>query len=236
MPFTFAHPAAVVPLFKNKKLPALALIVGSIIPDFEYFIRMRVVSRYSHTLWGLVLFDLPLALALFFFARKYVCKIFVDNLPGFLNRRLSLYFPLQSKIPFLWVVVAVLLGAVSHIFWDSFTHQNGFFVENLAWLKSSINAWGTQIKVYKLFQHLSTVIGGLVIVFYIYKLPETKNGNSVSVKYWIPIFLVIFAVLIIRYFTGLEFYKLGDWIATFISASIIAIFSVSFFYTKFASH
>jgi hypothetical protein len=42
MPFTFAHPAIVLPL---KHLPKrwyslTGLIIGSMTPDFEYFIRM----------------------------------------------------------------------------------------------------------------------------------------------------------------------------------------------------
>ncbi|MEG1227787.1 MAG: DUF4184 family protein, partial [Flavobacterium sp.] len=36
--------------FLNKKWFSLTgLVIGSMIPDFEYFIRMRIQSIYSHT-------------------------------------------------------------------------------------------------------------------------------------------------------------------------------------------
>ncbi len=51
MPFTFSHPAIILPL---KYLPQnwfslTGLIIGSLTRDFEYFIRMKVRSNYSHT-------------------------------------------------------------------------------------------------------------------------------------------------------------------------------------------
>ncbi|SEF46838.1 protein of unknown function [Flavobacterium urumqiense] len=42
MPFTFSHPAIILPFLKNKKLSATALIIGSMSPDFEYFFRMKM--------------------------------------------------------------------------------------------------------------------------------------------------------------------------------------------------
>ena len=62
MPFTFSHPAIVLPFLKTKKLSATGLIVGSMCPDFEYFIRMKVQSSISHTFLGLIVFNLPIGL------------------------------------------------------------------------------------------------------------------------------------------------------------------------------
>jgi len=43
MPFTFSHPAIVLPLatLRRQWISATGLIIGSITPDFEYFIRMK---------------------------------------------------------------------------------------------------------------------------------------------------------------------------------------------------
>jgi len=38
MPFTLAHPAAVLPLFRGPLVPA-ALVVGAVAPDLPYFLR-----------------------------------------------------------------------------------------------------------------------------------------------------------------------------------------------------
>ena len=54
MPFTFSHPAIVLPLkyLPKKWFSFTGLIIGSMTPDFEYFLRMKVKSDYSHTLNG----------------------------------------------------------------------------------------------------------------------------------------------------------------------------------------
>lgn len=68
MPFTFSHPAIILPLTSSKRqwFSATGLVIGSMTPDFEYFIRMKVQSDFSHTLPGLLWFDLPLGLLLSF--------------------------------------------------------------------------------------------------------------------------------------------------------------------------
>ena len=57
MPFTFSHPAIILPLKKlpKKYISMTGLIVGSIAPDFEYFLRMK--SKYSHTMSGILWYD-----------------------------------------------------------------------------------------------------------------------------------------------------------------------------------
>src|SRR5580765_7324040 len=92
MPFTFSHPALVLPLIKARlKLSATGLIIGSMIPDFEYFIRMTDISKYSHTLTGIFWFDIPLALFVCFIYHLVVRNSLFDNLPSFLKERVSAY-------------------------------------------------------------------------------------------------------------------------------------------------
>jgi len=64
MPFTFSHPAIVLPLlkFSPKYISASAVIIGSMTPDFEYFIRMRLMQVHGHNLFGALYFDLPVAI------------------------------------------------------------------------------------------------------------------------------------------------------------------------------
>jgi len=68
MPFTFSHPAIVLSLsyLPKRWVSMVGLIIGSMVPDFEYFMRMKVKSIYSHTWPGLFWFDLPLGLILMF--------------------------------------------------------------------------------------------------------------------------------------------------------------------------
>ena len=93
MPFTFSHPAVVLPAtYLDKKYYCLsALLIGSMTPDFEYFIRMRDFSKYSHTWTGLFWFDIPLGLALLFLFHNVVRNTLIQYLPFSLNVRFSVF-------------------------------------------------------------------------------------------------------------------------------------------------
>ena len=64
MPFTLAHAAAVIPLARRfpRRFSLPALVVGSLSPDFEYFVRLRPVRSISHDLIGIPLLCLPTGL------------------------------------------------------------------------------------------------------------------------------------------------------------------------------
>src|SRR5262245_12034783 len=66
MPWTFAHPAAVLPLRRYCPAPLNfpALIVGSMTPDLGYHILRKDFAFYAHSLRGSVLLCLPTALVL----------------------------------------------------------------------------------------------------------------------------------------------------------------------------
>ncbi|HAT6805041.1 TPA: DUF4184 family protein [Citrobacter freundii] len=51
MPFTFTHPAVVIPIYHyvNRSLSLSALIIGSMAPDFVYFFLFSVTGALSHS-------------------------------------------------------------------------------------------------------------------------------------------------------------------------------------------
>src|SRR5690242_6024991 len=61
MPFTISHAAAASP-FRRTRLVLSALIVGTMAPDFEYFMHGRIIGRLSHNLQGAFEFCLPASL------------------------------------------------------------------------------------------------------------------------------------------------------------------------------
>ncbi|MEN2414974.1 DUF4184 family protein [Flavobacterium mesophilum] len=89
MPFTFSHPAIILPFkyFPKSWFSMTGLVIGSLTPDFEYFMRMKVQSIYSHTLLGVFWFDLPLAIALTFIFHSIVCNSLFLNLPKAIRKR-----------------------------------------------------------------------------------------------------------------------------------------------------
>jgi hypothetical protein len=136
MPFTLAHPAIVLPLSSISKrwVSMTGLIIGSMSPDFEYFLRMKIKSNYSHTLAGMFWFDLSITILLAFVFHLIIRDPFIENSPRFLNNRLSGFIDFDwssyFKVNFFIVIISCITGAFSHIFWDSFTHKTGYFVSS----------------------------------------------------------------------------------------------------------
>lgn len=203
MPFTFSHPAIVLPLLRvsPRWFSATGIVVGSLTPDFEYFLRMRMYGEYGHSLPGIVFFCLPIGLLLAFAFHNIVRDTLFENLPHFLRSRLIPFTTFDWNRYFRnnWYVViaSILLGAASHIFWDAFTHAGGYFVTAIPALNTTMQLGPIQVAAYKFLQHLSTLIGGIIVVGAILSLPTrtASTRSSDGAKYWIT--LIIIAALII---------------------------------------
>jgi len=230
MPFTFAHPAIVLPLayLPKKWISLTGLIIGSMIPDFEYFIRMRISCEYSHTLSGVFWFDLPLAILVAFIFHNIVRNSLYNNLPHFLQVRFNIYKEFNwnkyFKQNWLVVIISVLIGIFSHLLWDSFTHETGYFAEKFQSLSKDVSIFSLSVPVFKILQHGSTLTGGLILLFVIIGLPKGEiKPQKINPYYWITFILIIILVLGIRLLTGLDYKLYGQVIVNFISATMIAL-------------
>ncbi|MES2545491.1 MAG: DUF4184 family protein [Bacteroidota bacterium] len=222
MPFTFSHPAIVLPLLKKYKLSATGLIIGSMSPDFEYFIRMKVQSNISHTLLGLILFNIPAGFLVALLVHEIIKKPLIENLPSFFQDRLVILKNINwidyLKFNFGYVIISILIGAFSHIFWDGFTHESGYLAEKIPFLQNEI----MKIPFYKILQHLSSLIGMIFILIYIYKLPHKNKQITRSIyKYWILVSIFILLFMLLRFSFGLK--QIGNIIVSLISTTILAI-------------
>jgi hypothetical protein len=224
MPFTFSHPAIILPFIRNKKLSATGLIIGSMCPDFEYFIRMKVQSNISHTFLGLLLFNLPLGFLVALLFHETIKRNLIENLPPFFQNKLTTLKNMKwigyLKANLFYVLISILIGALSHIFWDAFTHESGYFVQ-----KTPILSYKrSNIPFYKILQHLSSLIGLLFIVYYIHKLPIKKSITSKpNWKYWVLVLVLTFAFISIRWTFGLSFNQIGNIAVSLISSTILAL-------------
>jgi hypothetical protein len=234
MPLTFSHPAVILPAkyLPEKWVSMTGLIIGSITPDFEYFLRMRVISIYSHTWIGMFWFDLPLAVLLTFVYHYIIRNSFICNLPVFLKKRLSRYMDFKwinyFKHHFFKVIICLLLGIASHIFWDGFTHPGGDFVKMIPWLKEGSNIFGYHIPNSRLLHIISTIIGGIIIFYAILLIPKASNyaKSRNPVYYW---FIVIGTGVVatnLRVFLGLhywEYYTVATCLVSgFIAGAVMA--------------
>jgi hypothetical protein len=186
MPFTLSHPAAIIP-FARQRLVLSALVVGSMSPDFLYFINLAPRGQFGHTAAGVFLFCLPLGtLALWLFHTLMKWPL-LSLCPQALQERLmwpARDFTFRAMSRQLLIVLSILIGAGTHLLWDGFTHEYGWAVNRLSFLSWSLTEiGGRSIPVFKLLQHLSTVIGGGALLYcflhWMWRAPQEEAPESI---------------------------------------------------------
>ena len=162
MPFTPTHVLAIVPLARCCGwLPFSALAIGCMIPDLPLFFP-GVDYAQTHNALGVVTICMPLGLTAFMLFQCLLKVPLVALLPTWVQQRMTPY-SLPCLKPsfrfFLSVMVAVILGAYSHVIWDSFTHFGRRGTELIPLLSKEIFFAGQSWPVYKLAQHGSSLVG-----------------------------------------------------------------------------
>jgi Domain of unknown function (DUF4184) len=172
VPFTLSHPAAAIP-FARSRLVLSALIVGSLAPDFQYFVKLSGQERNAHAFPGIVQWTFPVAILLLAIFHMLLKWPLISLLPLALQYRLVgpasrfRWWPLHR---FLLVMFSLAFGIITHVVWDSFTHVDGWFASTWPGMRVPLfYVRNTGIPAFKLAQHLSTLLGGVFIIIWIWK-------------------------------------------------------------------
>ncbi|HEY4652017.1 MAG TPA: DUF4184 family protein, partial [Pontibacter sp.] len=187
MPFTAAHPALIVPLLRlpRRWFSVTGLVIGSTAPDFAYFLHIPGLGRFSHSLKGLLLFNLPMAFVLAILFHVLVRDQVIQQLPAYFRSRAVNIKPVAIGSYLLRnghiFAISALIGSFSHLFWDSFTHYNGYFVRHHAFLLQPVPLGITVMPVCRVLQHFSTFAGFAVLLWHISKMPAAQ----VTPKHWL---------------------------------------------------
>ncbi|TCS36939.1 uncharacterized protein DUF4184 [Paucimonas lemoignei] len=171
MPFTFAHPAAAIPLQRILKHRAVlsALVIGSMAPDFQNFLPFDVERADSHSFAGMFWFSLPVGMAIFLVFHLLLKKPLCSLLPTSIGARLSpvLHGPSLPPVSGSAIVCSLLLGTLTHLAWDAFTHYTVVTTSALPVLSRHLfSVGGYHVYLYKLLQHASSLIGTLLVGYW----------------------------------------------------------------------
>jgi hypothetical protein len=174
MPFTLAHATAALP-FRRTKLIQSAVLVGCFVPDFEYFVRLAPKvgggHTFGHTLTGLFVLDLPLGMAIYWLFHRYAKEPLWTWLPEAIRQRVKLgprTSPLKGAAQSALVLVSILVGAATHILWDSFTHHSFWPGRHWHFLSYTIRLpIAGSVPCYDLLQGASSVLGTIVVLIWI---------------------------------------------------------------------
>lgn len=165
MPFTFAHPAAVRPLSRvlGRFAVTSALVIGSVMPDCPYFLLFPMRRATSHSIPALFWYCVPVGLAVYLVFHLVLKLPLVSIMPAAIANRLgeTVSAPrLLPRVPWSAVAISLLLGAVTHLIWDAFTHRGDPNGQALSFLRIKLfSVAGYRMFVYRLLQHVSTVVG-----------------------------------------------------------------------------
>jgi hypothetical protein len=184
MPFTVSHIIAVVPL-RRAEVPLLPLVIGSMAPDYFYFLPCHAGSYYSHKPLGVFLLTLPLAWLILWLFQQYLREPLLLLLPEHhqpLAAELVADPPAGSRWARPWATALLLLtGIITHLLWDSFTHPDGFMVERFEFLRTTMLPTPIgPLALNRVLQHGCPFAGlGGLALWYLWLFHRQKAAGSV---------------------------------------------------------
>jgi hypothetical protein len=158
MPLAPAHPAVVLPL-QRLGLPLSALVVGSVAPDVPVYLPIGVEYATTHSGRGVAV-DVVIGLAVLWLWFALLRDAVVDLTPS-LRTRAPAHARLDRRA-WLLAPLALAVGAATHVLWDSATHDWGFIVQELAFLREEHGP----LRGYQWLQQFSTAAGSVVVAAY----------------------------------------------------------------------
>ncbi|WP_407358059.1 DUF4184 family protein [Microbacterium sp. LTA6] len=210
MPFTPSHAVIALPFIRTPLVPS-AIAIGAMTPDLPLFLRGLGVSySFTHTI-GNVLWTALLAFGLFILWRVVLRPAVPELVPVGLARSLPSDWTdtgltalrravgiEQSRGYPVLLALSFVLGVLSHIAWDLFTHEGRGGVELIPALDAM---WGP-LRGYKWLQHGSSVIGLVIIaVWALLRLRRATAGAAparvlpswVRIGWWVALPVVLIA-------------------------------------------
>lgn len=160
MPFTFAHPAAVLPLRRFLWFPGL--VAGSVVPDVAYYLPVPGGADASHSVVGVVGVDLLLGVVLLLLGSAVVAPLLALCSPGWRARvppphLVARFTSWRARV---MALVSLTVGAATHLVWDSVTHTDGVAVRQWSVLRLSVVG---PHRLYNVIGYVSS-LGGLLLL------------------------------------------------------------------------
>ena len=164
-----------------------ALVFGSISPDLWFAVPVLSQRWVSHGRLGLLI-NPPLALFLSWLFCRWMVPRF-SRLPG-LERSVP-------RGPFHWgfASLGALLGTLTHLAWDQFTHTGSRIQDNPIFLEPIPVGHGIEVPLGQTIWFANSILGALILVGWLaWKIQRREHGWSEAFsRPWISIAIAFFA-------------------------------------------
>jgi hypothetical protein len=224
MPFTPAHVAAVLPVLGRRRpqwaVPS-ALVIGSMVPDVLYFVPINSHREFSHSLTGVLTLDLALGLLFVRLWRMVAAPVVRDLVPTAVRARIPVpRRPMAHE--WRWAGPGVVIGSLTHVCWDAFTHGDGWGVRHLHFLTDPLVGG---LPTFKVAQYGSGVVGVLLVLGYGLRAlakasPDHDNSPLATPQERTAAWLVLLVVPVVSglaFVVGAEVAQLGTEVLLYVA-------------------
>jgi len=183
VPVTHAHPAAVLPFIRWRWFNAPALVIGSLIPDFPSFLILDIERASTHSFIGSFTNCIPAGLIAYLLYQALFRPGFYALLatPPPIDTQEAATDTPSRFFSLLKISLSLWIGAITHIFWDGFTHYTGWAAQQWPILHGYVHI-GISLPLFRLLQYLSGVIGTVVVAWYamgaLKKVPHLPHTDT----------------------------------------------------------
>lgn len=182
MPFTISHAAAAIPLHSISKtrLPLAALMIGSMSPDFSYFLPGEISRLATHSFAGLFLFCWPASLVVWLlyvrvFELPTIALLPESWRPRFPPSTRELNFKTLTRVS-----AAIILGVITHDVWDALTHAHTVITNAFPGLSAvAFVSHGAHVRWYAILWALSSVLGMVALAIWAWRLLHNERPAPV---------------------------------------------------------
>jgi Domain of unknown function (DUF4184) len=168
VPLTFfAHQVPVLPLARrwSNQLDPVALVIGSMAPDFSFAFQDLPVDISAHRFPVMFIWGVPVTLLVSWLVVRVLAPVVPDHLPDFGPWRWRDYRGLAAhRFRAGPSLAGAVVGVVAHVGLDEFTHHWGWPARNMAWYRTPIFGWsvgGIEPTPYRVLQYAGHI--GLTI-------------------------------------------------------------------------
>lgn len=241
MPFTFAHPMYAVPVKRivPRYFSVTGLVLGSMAPDFEYFIMLEPFQYVGHTVWGLLLEAIPLCVLFALLFHLIMKEQLARHLPAWRDmdlRAMALISRWRLTTVGAWFIFisSVTIGFGSHVLVDSFTHQGGWDVQQFPLLQAA----AAGIPIYKWVQHSLSLLGLAIEGYWIIcigrqvrvsrlSLQPIRTTSSDKLIFWTIVAMSAFLVLTVKLLCSDHTNVIGVIVVAPMSGAVLGVLAAS---------